>query len=78
MPLYEHSCCYCYAEFEVERPVELRGGITECPVCGSANTKRLFSVPAAIHIPGQAAEIERQKPFPKQHPADCNCLSCHR
>ena len=76
MPIYEYNCEYCYAEFEVERPVAMVGGITECPVCGSAKTRRVFSPPAAIVVPGRAAEIERQKPFPKPHSADCNCFSC--
>ena len=47
MPLYEYRCAGCDHEFEVLVGVR-DADQAECPACGSAPARRLFSVIAAV------------------------------
>lgn len=45
MPVYEYECKDCLTGFEVKRSMKDsdKGGL-KCPDCGSANTRRVYSL----------------------------------
>ncbi len=44
MPVYEYKCRECGRTFDIKAEIRDTGVKAECPVCGSSNTGRVFSV----------------------------------
>lgn len=57
MPFYDYKCRDCSKVFEIEKGMN-ENYLPECPVCGSANTSRIFS--RIGRMAGKSADLDHE------------------